>query len=819
MTKIVKGEGPMDARIVIVGEAAGANEVEVGRPFVGAAGVMLDGMLREAGIERESCFVTNIMQVRPPKNDFSAFYVTRVEPMVSEKTGKILKRVKKTVERSPELVNGIERLHTELRAIRPNVIVTLGNEPLRAVTGRWGISHLRGYVIPTEFGKVVPTYHPSYLIRGNWDKRGIVVSDLVKAKVESEEREFKPIQRRIVICPSYEAIMQHLDEVRLAKRVAFDIEVETGQVNAIAFAVSPTWAISIPLWWRSGSMWSLEQEMLIWTRIKGILEDESIEKVAQNAQYDISVLRETLGIRVRGLVLDTMLGWHVLQPEMEKSLEFLGSVYTDQPPWKDGLSSEDPEVFWRYNGTDACVTWEIAREIEKELKEERLWEFYQDLPNKLVDPFIEMSLRGVRVDGEMVRRMKKEYGEKVDELKAKLAEQAGRVVNVGSPKDMAKWLYEELKLPVQYAVRKRDGGEKVKTPSTGEDALRTLQGKFDIPALDTVLAIRAKQKLVSGFLGMKVGRDGRVRCSFNIAGAETGRISSSKYHDGSGTNLQNIPKRKDKTIRKIFVPEPGHLFVQGDLSQAEARVVAALARCDDLLRLFEEGGDIHRRNASAIFGVPLEDVTPEQRDKGKFAVHSGNYGIGAEKFARSLHIPVPEARSLLNRYEMRYPELRRWRLEVEDRVRKTRRLITPLGRRREFHAPLTADLFRIAYAYVPQSTVADLLNIGLIRLAERLPCDCALLLQVHDSVLVDVPAHKAIEIAGLVRECLTVPFRVEGREVVIPVDVEVGDSWGSLVKVILDGSGKEIVDDGDEEVEGGGEGGGDEDGAELASES
>src|SRR3990167_9089578 len=117
MKKLVKGEGPSDARIVIIGEARGASEVDVGRPFVGAAGVMLDGMLREAGIERESCFVTNIMQVRPPKIDFSAFYVTRVEPIVSEKTGKILKRVKKTVERSPELVNGIERLHTELREI------------------------------------------------------------------------------------------------------------------------------------------------------------------------------------------------------------------------------------------------------------------------------------------------------------------------------------------------------------------------------------------------------------------------------------------------------------------------------------------------------------------------------------------------------------------------------------------------------------------------------------------------------------------------------------------------------------------------------
>lgn len=778
-------------KIAFVGEAPGETEERERLPFVGGAGKILNGMLQEAGIDRAACYFTNVMRIRPPGNDFSKFYDVTKE-------GK-----KKVTRPSPALLDGWQRLHDELQSIKPNLVVALGAEPLRALAGRpLPITKWRGSVLSLPCGKVLATYHPAAVMR-QWDWRPVSVFDLRRAVKESLSPKIVHRPRNVTICETKDAIQRAFADLLSADCISFDIETETQQITCIGLSTSPEHAWVIPFWFQaSGSFWDEADEQRIWSALKALFADPSKRFIAQNAQFDMTFLYRLYGIDVKNLWMDTMAAHALLYPELPKGLDFMASIYTDAPYWKDQGQSDSAEEFWRYCGLDAMVTLECALEIEKELKEEGQWDFYERHTQKLVRPLYEMSLRGIRIDKEKRKKATRVYERYLASVSRRLNEAVGREINPNSPVQMTKLLYGPaadggLGLKKVMVVDKESGGEK---STTNELAIKTLMRTSKHPVLPLILKHREAQKILSTYLRAELDPDGRMRCSYIIGGTKegkggtkTGRLSSRETPFGTGTNLQNIPRG---IVRELFVPDPGCVFVQADLSQAEARVVAYLAGEDRLIRVFEEGGDIHKKNAVAIFGVRLEDVTKDQRQLAKKVVHASNYGMGARKFRDELFketgtwLEEGAVKRMLWAYFNSYPRIKNWQTTTQHVVNRVRRLTTPLGRKRAFLGAWTQDLVREALAHAPQSTVGDLLNMGIIRLHEIFTAPeviyqlIELLLQVHDSVMAQCPdtPDEIKRTADVLRDALTIPFEVNGRTLVIPVDISVGYNWERLEK-------------------------------------
>lgn len=755
--------GPVKAKIMLVGEAPGETEVKEGKPFVGMSGRVLDELLRQVGIEREECYITNVSYYRPSVNNFGEFY--------EDKTGRVP---------SEYLKECYRRLEGEIREVDPNVIIVFGEQALRAVVGIGGIGHWRGSVIKsTEGFKVIPTWHPASILR-EWRQRAAAVCDLSRAKKESEFAEIRQTERTLEVAYQSNRAIEYLTFLKGEKYVSFDIETESGQVTCIGFgcASRPNWAVCIPFWFGgSGSLQSSETEGIIWELIKDILESADIRKCAQNGMYDVEFLFRTMGIKTVNFNFDTMLAFHVLQLELEKGLDFMVSVYTDHPYYKHQIKSSSMDDYFVYNATDACLTMEIALKLEKELHDEGLFEFYCSYVHSLVDPLLDMQYRGIKFDYLRRNSIKKRYQESVAILQRNLDKDVGYPLNVNSPKQMKEWLYGKKGLGLKEKTKKRKGTGEI-TVAADEEAIKDLYRESKVEALQTVLKIREKNKLLSTYLEVNLDEDKRMRCSYLITGTETGRLSSRGTLRGTGTNLQNIP---DGDIRSLFLPDTGYTLINADLSQAEARVVAYLAGESSLIRVFEQGGDIHRKNAGNIFKVSEEEVSKEQRELAKRIVHASNYGMGPNTFAKNASITIPESRKLLNQYFATYPGIVNWHNEIKAKVKKTRKLVTPFGRKRYFYNRWDESMFKEALAYVPQSTVADILNQGLLCVYQHKWIE--LLLQVHDSILVQVPTEKVDEAIGIIRRCLDIPVTINGKELRIPSDFKVGENWASLVKI------------------------------------
>lgn len=324
------------AKIAIVGEAWGEAEESARSPFVGPSGWELNKMLDEAGIHRADCFLTNVFNLRPERNEIEQLCtdknsgIVRLGPL---KTGKYIKA---------EYVCELERLQSELASLRPNVTIALGNTAAWALLGTSGISKIRGTVSTDLFGrKCLPTFHPAAVLR-DWSLRHVTVLDLAKAGRESAFPEIRRPERTVYIEPQLPDIEWYFNEFILkAESLSFDIETFGDQITCIGFAPSPHSAIVIPFRdlrqldaGRKGSYWAtvgLESEA--WGWVRRIL-SLPMPKHGQNTLYDINFLWAKYGIPVTNYSDDTMLLHHALQPESQKGLGFLGSVYSNESSWK-----------------------------------------------------------------------------------------------------------------------------------------------------------------------------------------------------------------------------------------------------------------------------------------------------------------------------------------------------------------------------------------------------------------------------------------------------------------------------------------------------
>jgi len=750
---VVKPIGPLDAKIMFVGEAPGREEEIQGIPFVGGAGKVLNQLLSQAMISRKDCYFTNVMMDRPINNNFGEFY--------EDKSRKVPSKF---------LLEGIQRLKGEIEKINPNVVVALGNEALRAITGLRSITKYRGSILFSSLvsgQKVVPTIHPAAAMR-NWDWAPLILVDLERIKVEAESptHEFTPrLFHKIESIPRLRA---EVKKALKAEYIAFDIETCNNQVSCIGFATSKSYAFVVPIHMFETSFWSETDEKIVWTLIKKLLESD-VKKIGQNVNFDMFFIRFTVGIRVNNLWLDTMCAFHCVYPELPKSLATLCSIYTDQPYYKDMIKSE----YYEYNSLDCMITYECALKIKDELIEFRTWAVYKNIVHPILGILLDMELKGLKVDLAKKHLATASAVEEIKLLQAKWDKAVGHALNVNSPKMMAEFLYEDLGLPPQY-------NRKTGKVTTNVKALHRLAAKYPSIIFDFIERLRKVRKVYSTYLTATVDRDDRVRCSYVLYGTESGRLASKMSRFGSGMNLQNVPKG---ICREMIIPDEGYMFISADLSQAEMRVVAWLANDNVLIDAFNSGRDVFKVVAGIIFDVKVEDVTPEQRQLAKHISHACNYGMGPMTLSEISGLSFADSKEKLNSYHINFPRIRMWQMEIEAKLRKVRMLETPMGRRRTFFGRWNNALLREAYSYIPQSTVSDVILTGMVELNRRLPYVCSILLNIHDEIVIQMPRKGDIfveEIEALMVDCMTVPIQINDRILRIPVKTKHGYNWNEV---------------------------------------
>jgi len=458
-------------------------------------------------------------------------------------------------------------------------------------------------------------------------------------------------------------------------------------------------------------------------------------------------------------------------------------------------SMDDHTKLQVYNGLDCMMTEEIFQVLDSKCDEisRRTYNFER----ALMGPVLHMSTRGLLVD--VATRA---------ELIMELSEQAQKLLNMFryivkgyfnhdldkiSPQFLCKMFYQWLRLPQQFKLTKG-----VKTLSAGREALEKLSVFPSAkPFCNILLRYRDITKKL-GTIKSAVDSDNRLRASFNIAGTETGRFSSSSNAFGTGTNLQNITEE----LRRLFIADSGHKFAYIDLEQAESRLVGILSWLatgrDDYLNACE-GGDLHTTVCRMVW-PNLEwtgDLKHDKkivagasfyrqfsyRDMAKRGGHGTNYYGTPRTMAGHLKVEPRIMEEFQSKYFKAFSEIPEWHLFVKRELQTKGYLITPLGRRRHFFGRRDDDsTLREAIAFVPQSTIADYEDLGLYRVFEeglnkRLPVE--VMIQVHDAVLIMYPEEKETEVLEAVKKILRFTFTLNGRTFSIPVEAKSGWNWSN----------------------------------------
>lgn len=316
--RIVPGSGDPNARICIIGDAPGTEDDRLLRPFAGPSGTVLESCLHAAGISRSDCYLTNVIKTKPRNNDTDPYY--------NPKTGAFSAAGK----------DWLDALEEELHSVRANVLVPIGSLALAALTGRKAISKYRGYVMESlpryAKRKVIPSYHPSASLRGQYILRYYITADFRKSKVESEYSEIRRPKRNIIIPTTIHECREWYAYLMGEKRYGCDIEVVNFEVSCISFAPSPGVSVSFPMY---HDHWNEEEETEVWRMIDALL-NNGATVIFQNGIFDINFLATQSGLIVTNPIEDSMIAHSVMYPEMLKGLGFLVSMYCgSQEYYKD----------------------------------------------------------------------------------------------------------------------------------------------------------------------------------------------------------------------------------------------------------------------------------------------------------------------------------------------------------------------------------------------------------------------------------------------------------------------------------------------------
>ena len=500
---------------------------------------------------------------------------------------------------------------------------------------------------------------------------------------------------------------------------------------------------------------------------------------------------DTLGLAPPARFADAMLASYVVAPGLHAhDLAGDARALLDLPPeavpplrdvaGKEGLSSAEAlsgDAGLAYLAPRARLPLALEALLEEKLTAApALKSVLAQIEQPLVPVLARMEVAGIAVDPRTLAGLSTEFGERLRILETKIHEAAGEAFNIGSPQQLGRILFEKLAYP---ALKKT---AKTKAYATGSDVLEELAALETSPVPRLVLEWRELSKLKGTYVDALpefLAKDGRIHTRYDQAVAATGRLSS------NDPNLQNIPVRTEagRSIRRAFVAPPGRLLVTADYSQVELRILAHLSGDEALLGVFRRGEDIHRATASRMFGVPLADVTPDQRRGAKTINFGILYGMGPFALAAQLGVPRAEAKEFITAYFERFPKVRSCLDAVLEKARETGQTETIFGRIRPIpgladrnHA-VRANAERMAMNAPFQGSAADLIKRAMISLDQALRREAPtarLLLQVHDELVLECDAGEADAVAALARRTME---GAAALAVPLTVDVGRGANW------------------------------------------
>ena len=762
---------------MLIGEAFGAEEEKSGKPFIGKAGILLNKILASVSLDRSGVFITNAVKCRPPQN----------RPPSKK-----------------EILACRQYLITEIREVKPELIICLGGTALKALTQQFQISIQKARYKKWRIhnAQVRCTYHPAATFRTPYFFK-LLLEDFRRFLDPDDEEKRTALIRTIV--PRVQR-QEYLGA--LSGPTAFDIETtgldpfqKDSKIWTVGFSSKAGKAEVIPLWHPEGYNADPKETL---AQIAEVFKKEDLTIIGHNLKFDLRFVkvlckRYDIPFRVDCQIFDTMIAFHLLDENYpNKSLKHLAMRYTDMGDYAKAIKElgKDKEKYKdmlfplklmaKYNGDDADCTLRLYQEFQERLVAEGL-DKYMRFNMKILLTLLEMECNGVKVDREVVFKLEKKYQEELHALETRIKSELGDVL-LTSPKQLSQALYVEKKYPI--VVRTEKGA-----PSTSTEALDALAKFHKCKVAKDLLRFRSVHKLLSSYIlrvEEKTSQDGMIHTTYHMAsnreadgsdtrgGTVTGRL---------GSDMQQIPK--EGGIKEMFVSRFKDGWIcQADYSQIELRVLAHFTQDKNMIAAFaKEHVDIHRRVAAKIYHKTEEEVTDEERRRTKTINFGIAYCMGPMALAAQLNISETSAKRFIREWYANYPQVETWIKRTQLQVVKTGCIRTLFGRKRRlvggnFSTSVGREVLRQGVNSPIQGTASELTLYStylLQRFLQTHKAKSKVMLNVHDSVIVDVhPSEKDSIAADITRIFTTPPIeKVFGVKFLVPleIDVKMGRTW------------------------------------------
>ena len=588
-----------------------------------------------------------------------------------------------------------------------------------------------------------------------------------------------------------EALVALVERLRAAGFFAFDTETDgTDAMRAHLVGISVSdkehEGFYIPIGHRTGEsarQLSLDQ---VCTMLGPVFADAAVLKTAHNAKYDMTILQRH-GMPVAGIEFDTMIAAWLADPSERLGLKALAlsRLGVEMTPITDLIGKGKGQVtidvlpidrVAMYASADADMTLRLMELLRKELEDKGQIPLLRDMEMPLLPVLMSMEMHGMVVDIKYLADMSTELEKRLGEITSSIYEYTGHPFNLNSPKQLGEVLFDELGLPV---VRRTRTGY-----STDAAVLDELIGKH--PIVELILEFRQLDKLKSTYVdalpGLVNPQTGRVHTWLSQTGTTTGRLSS------RDPNLQNIPVRSDlgRLVRGAFVAPEGCMLLGCDYSQVELRILAHISQDPELLGAFHRDEDVHASTAAAVLGIPLNEVTKEQRSLAKAINFGLMYGMQEYGLSARTNLSVEEARQFIAAYFARFGKVRDYLDGTIVFAREHGYVETLMGRRRYFpelredsHANgrIKRESERAAINMPIQGSAADIIKIAMIRLQKRLQdagVKAAMVLQVHDELILEVPDEELDTVRDMVVETMMGAYKLD---IPLKVEVAIARNW------------------------------------------
>ena len=613
---------------------------------------------------------------------------------------------------------------------------------------------------------------------------------------EMKESPQEESQVQSIIIDTNEKLNELVSKLDGVERISLDTETtSTDQMEAdlvgISLAVDLDSGYYIPVGHRANGGKQLPKDVIL-EALRGPLENPEIPKVGHNIKYDAVILARN-GFQVQPLSFDTMiaewlinptsrnlglknLAWVRLNIKMTMIEELIGKG-------KNQRSMADVSIAEaaKYAGDDAVIPLRLQLDLEEELNERQATRLFHEIEMPLVQVLAEMEMAGIGLDVDYLAQMSEELSQRLGLIETRIFDSVGVEFNLNSPQQLSGALFERLELTPPDRTQRTSSGYY----STAAVTLEAMKG--DHPVVDWVLEYRELSKLKNTYvdaLPLQVNPStGRVHTSYNQAGSVTGRIAS------SDPNLQNIPIRTElgRRVRRAFIAEPGNTLLSVDYSQVELRIVAHMSNDETMLAAFRAGHDIHAATAAAIYEVPIDQVSKEQRNRAKGVNFGLIYGMSSFGLSRYMDITLAEAEDFVNAYFEQFPGVKKYLDGMKAQAAEKGYVETLLGRRRYFLGLKTQTNRNIrnreereAINAPIQGTAADIMKIAMLRVpgaVKQAGLSAKMLLQVHDELVLECPIEELKPTANLVSRVMQAAYPLK---IPLQTDARSGPNWNDM---------------------------------------